>query len=108
MVKYPRISQAEFNSIEICIHFKLDRRHSCLYGQPSKGWACCVCSKIVWDCQGELNELDKNNEVTLPWVPGDIGVKGNECAVKFVTSIPLVGLESFYGFGDANFKKVLR
>jgi len=29
-----------------------------------------VSSKIVWECIGNLNKLDRNNKVSLLWVPG--------------------------------------
>ncbi|KAJ8918867.1 hypothetical protein NQ315_011159 [Exocentrus adspersus] len=37
-----------------------------------------VCSRLVWDCVKALQELGSRNKLTLAWVPGHKGHKGNE------------------------------
>lgn len=37
-----------------------------------------VNSRLVWECRTALNELGKDNSVTIVWIPGHSGIKGNE------------------------------
>ncbi|KAJ8918503.1 hypothetical protein NQ315_015208 [Exocentrus adspersus] len=37
-----------------------------------------VCSRLVWDCVKALQELGSRNKLTLAWVHGHKGHKGNE------------------------------
>src|SRR5262249_4360930 len=37
-------------------------------------------SKLVWDCILSLREIAAQNQLTLGWIPGHSGIKGNELA----------------------------
>ncbi|XP_020297379.1 uncharacterized protein LOC109861935 [Pseudomyrmex gracilis] len=37
-------------------------------------------SSVVWDCMQTLNRLGDHNKITLIWVPGHQGIRGNEIA----------------------------
>ncbi|XP_067216926.1 uncharacterized protein [Linepithema humile] len=39
-----------------------------------------ITSRLVQECRGVLNELAREREVTVTWVPGHSGIQGNECA----------------------------
>lgn len=43
-------------------------------------------SKLVWECKQRLLKLSRNNQVKLIWVPGHIGVDGNEKADELARS----------------------
>lgn len=61
-----------------------------------------VNSKLVWECLGKLNELGKKNKVTIYWVPGHLGIPGNEKADELArkgSSNNLQGPEPFCGVG---------
>jgi len=55
---------------------------------------------IVLECLKKINDLERNNKVTLFWVSGHVGVEGNEQA-DTSTSTPLTGPESLCGIGNA-------
>src|SRR5699024_1936041 len=65
-------------------------------------------SKMVWECLGKLNELGKDNRVSLVWILGHTGIEGNEKANKLAkagTSTPFVGPEPFCGLGNHTLKQ---
>ena len=35
-------------------------------------------STLVWECHVALNKLAEDNQVTVHWIPGHRGIKGNE------------------------------
>nr|XP_012215485.1 PREDICTED: uncharacterized protein LOC105667929 [Linepithema humile] len=39
-----------------------------------------ITSRLVRECRCVLNELAREREVTVTWVPGHSGIQGNECA----------------------------
>jgi ribonuclease HI len=39
-------------------------------------------SKLVWDCYMSLVKLAEHNRIQLIWVPGYMGINGNEMADK--------------------------
>jgi len=66
-------------------------------------------SMMVLECLGKLNELGRNNEVTLLWVAEHVGVEGNEQADTLAqkgASAPLIGPEPFCGLGKAYLQEV--
>ena len=57
-------------------------------------------SKLAWECHCLLNELGTSNKVTVTWVPGHMGIKGNEKAdslAKSAASNKMVGPEPTFG-----------
>jgi len=58
-------------------------------------------SMMVLECLGKLNDLGRNNKVTLLWVPGHVGVEDNEQADTLEP-------ESFCGLGKAYVQEVLK
>jgi len=90
MGQFPSIFQAEIHAIERCIQFNLDRKNR---------------NKEI-----AINDLGRNNKVTLLWVPGYVGVEGNEPADTLArkgASAPLMGPEPFCGHGKAYVQEVL-
>jgi ribonuclease HI len=57
-------------------------------------------SKLVWDCHSSLVKLAGHNRIQLVWVPGHIGIDGNEIADQLArqcSSHPLTGPEPALG-----------
>jgi len=53
-------------------------------------------SKLVWDCRQSLVKLAENNRIQLVWVPGHMGIDGDERADELVrqgSSHALIGPE---------------
>jgi ribonuclease HI len=51
-------------------------------------------SKLVWDCHQSLVKLAEHNRIQLVWVPGCVGIDGNEMADALAregSSHPLTG-----------------
>ncbi|KAJ8910931.1 hypothetical protein NQ315_014351 [Exocentrus adspersus] len=58
-------------------------------------------SKAVRNCQQTLSQVGRTNRLTLVWIPGHVGLKGNEvadslarrgAALEFIGPEPVVGL----------------
>ncbi|KAJ8918840.1 hypothetical protein NQ315_011126, partial [Exocentrus adspersus] len=58
-------------------------------------------SKTVWNCQQTLSPVGRTNRLTLVWIPGHVGLKGNEvadslarrgAALEFIGPEPVLGL----------------
>lgn len=63
-----------------------------------------VDSRLVWDCLEALNELGSRNRLSLAWVPGHKGYRGNEEADQLArqgASTPLNGPEPFCGISKS-------
>ncbi|XP_067207666.1 uncharacterized protein [Linepithema humile] len=74
-----------------------------------------ITSRLVQECRGVLNELAREREVTVTWVPGHSGIQGNECAdqlAKAGSEITMVGpgpaLEIPFCLGRGRIKEWLR
>ena len=37
-------------------------------------------SMLIWECFETMNKLAKDNQVRVLWIPGYMGIKGNEIA----------------------------
>ncbi|KAJ8919261.1 hypothetical protein NQ315_003844 [Exocentrus adspersus] len=64
-----------------------------------------VCSRLVWDCVKALQELGSRNKLTLAWVPGHKGHKGNEEADSLAregAGRALIGPEPFCGIAKTH------
>ncbi|KAJ8914517.1 hypothetical protein NQ315_002790 [Exocentrus adspersus] len=64
-----------------------------------------VCSRLVWDCVKALQELGSRNKLTLAWVPGHKGHKGNEEADRLAregAGRALIGPEPFCGIAKTH------
>ncbi|KAJ8919400.1 hypothetical protein NQ315_016493 [Exocentrus adspersus] len=64
-----------------------------------------VCSRLVWDCVKALQELGSQNKLTLAWVPGHKGHKGNEEADRLAregAGRALIGPEPFCGIAKTH------
>jgi len=112
MGQFPSIFQAEIHAIERCIQFNLDRKYrnkeiailsdtqAAIKALSSSN----INSMMVLECLGKFNDLGRNNKVTFLWVPGHVGVEGNEKAdilARKGASAPLIGPEPFWGLGKA-------
>lgn len=59
-------------------------------------------SKMVWECPVKINELDKNNKVSMAWISKLSGIEGNETTNKLAKVGALtcfIGPEPFCGLG---------
>lgn len=86
--EYSSVFQAEVHAIELCIRENLRMGYSnrkIFILSDSKAAILALHSyqfksKLVWDCLKVLKELANRNIVTLVWVPGHMGILGNEAA----------------------------
>ena len=84
----PTVYQAEAYAILQAVEMLLDGGHrGKIINIYSDSQACLlsinnvkVTSKLIRDCVSKLNELGVINEVILSWIPGHVGMEGNEKA----------------------------
>lgn len=119
MGKLCSIFQAEINAIKRCVQINLDRhyrRQDIAILSDSQAAikalnAYAIRSKLVWECLNDINKLGKYNKVTLYWVPGHVGIPGNEEAdnlAKTGAETPFIGPEPFCGLGEHTIREELR
>jgi hypothetical protein len=68
-------------------------------------------SKLVWDCHQSLVKLAEHNRVQLVWVPGHMGIDGNQIADQLArqgSSHPLIGPEPALGISAKVARRVIR
>lgn len=117
--KFPSVFQAEVHAIGRCAQFNLDRRYrnreiAILSDSQAAIKALnshIISSKTVWDCLTKLNELGRDNKVSLLWIPGHAGEPGNETAdelARQASSLPFVGPEPFCSISMQTFKSTLQ
>lgn len=106
--KEATIFQAELIAMELCIQEIIRRAHrnqTIYILSDSQAVLKALLShkqesKLVWSCLQNLKILAKRNKVTLMWVPGHIGVEGNEEADRLAkegATTKFIGPEPFCG-----------
>jgi ribonuclease HI len=68
-------------------------------------------SKLVWDCHQSLMRLAEHKSVQLIWVPGHMGIDGNEKADQLArqcSSRPFIGPELALGISTKTAREVIR
>jgi ribonuclease HI len=71
----------------------------------------CINSKLVWDCHQSLVRLAEHNRVQLIWVPGHMGIDGNEKADQLArqgSSCPFIRPEPALGISAKIAREVIR
>lgn len=108
--KYANIFQAELYAISRCAETNIGRNYrnksiAILTDSQAAIKALnshTISSGIVWECFKSVNRLANCNDVTIYWVPGHVGVYGNEEADKLArlaAETKLCGPEPFCGIG---------
>ena len=107
------VYQAELYAIELCVRNCIEKQYFnqkiFIYSDSQAALKSLsqykVTSKLVWSCMGLLEELAKNNQVHLVWVPGHSNIVGNEKAdemARIGSSTSFVGPEPFCGYSISN------
>lgn len=71
---------------------------------------CSVNSSLVWECLTVLCDLAIWNQVSLYWVPGHVGIHGNECAdelARIGSGAAFTGPEPVLGISSATIRDVV-
>lgn len=115
----PTVFQAEVSAIDFCIALCLEKGYrnkkvtllsdsqAAIKALNSSEFV----SKLAWDCLNKLLNLAQENEVTIMWVPGHMGIEGNERAdelARNAANSPLLGPEPFCGVPKCSVKRALK
>ncbi|KAJ8914040.1 hypothetical protein NQ315_017559 [Exocentrus adspersus] len=111
--RYATVFQAEVAAIQGCareiIRQGAARQSIAIYSDSQAALKAIgsmqVCSRLVWDCVKALQELGSRNKLTLAWVPGHKGHKGNEEADRLAregAGRALIRPESFCGIAKTH------
>ena len=116
----PFIFQAEIHAIELCVDKCLKRgdlrgKHIHIASDSQAALkalkSSTMTSKLVYDCLNLIKQLATRCTVTLVWVPGHMGIEGNEIAdelAKKGSEGQFIGPEPYCGYGLSNFKMSLK
>jgi hypothetical protein len=113
------VFQAEIYTIKACITENIEKGYTekkiCILSDSQAAIKALdsfqINSKLVWDCHQSLVKLAEHNRIQLVWVPGHMGIDGNEIADQLArqgSSHPLKGPEPAFGTSAKVAREVIR